>query len=119
MISNLPYLKFNAEGLIPVILQDVESQQVLMMGWMNAEALTRTVQTGLVHFWSRSRKTLWRKGETSGNLMRLVEIFVDCDADALLVRVIRHGPACHTGVTTCFSRNLKSIPAGTLSWKEE
>ncbi len=93
----------NADGLLPAIVQDEGTLQVLMMGYMNREAYERTVQTGRVTFWSRSRSTLWTKGETSGNYLELVSMHVDCDADTLLVRAIPHGPTCHTGARTCFS----------------
>ncbi|MDR2882167.1 MAG: bifunctional phosphoribosyl-AMP cyclohydrolase/phosphoribosyl-ATP diphosphatase HisIE [Alistipes sp.] len=92
----------NADGLLPAIVQDEGTLQVLMLGYMNREAYERTVQTGRVTFWSRSRGTLWTKGETSGNYLELVSMRVDCDADTLLVRAIPHGPTCHTGARTCF-----------------
>jgi phosphoribosyl-ATP pyrophosphohydrolase/phosphoribosyl-AMP cyclohydrolase len=101
-------LTFNREGLIPVILQDDRSLRVLMMAYMNAEALERTLRTGEVHFYSRSRKSLWHKGETSGNTQAVREIRVDCDQDALLIRVDPSGPACHTGAVSCFFRTRKN-----------
>jgi phosphoribosyl-AMP cyclohydrolase / phosphoribosyl-ATP pyrophosphohydrolase len=88
--------------LIPAIVQDADTRQVLMLGWMDAEARARTEETGEVHFFSRSRGRLWRKGETSGNVLRLVEIREDCDADALLVLARPAGPVCHTGADTCW-----------------
>lgn len=94
--------KFNDQGLVPAVAQDARTGEVLMLAWMNAEAWQRTLDTRAVHFWSRSRKTLWRKGETSGNTMELVEALVDCDSDSVLLRVIPSGPACHTGERTCF-----------------
>jgi phosphoribosyl-AMP cyclohydrolase len=100
-------LKYDANGLIPAILQDVETGEVLMVAWMNAEALDLTRQTGEAHFWSRSRQELWHKGATSGNVMRVREIRVDCDADVLLVHVSPAGPACHTGERSCFFRTLE------------
>jgi phosphoribosyl-AMP cyclohydrolase len=99
-------LKFNDNGLIPAVVQDVESDQVLMVAWMNEESLVLTQQTGEVHFWSRSRKALWKKGETSGNILNLREIYVDCDEDTLLIKVNPTGPACHTGSRSCFYRTL-------------
>ena len=93
---------FDESGLVPAIVQDAQRGTVLMLAWMNAEALRLTRETGVVHFWSRSRKTLWKKGETSGNTLQLVELRVDCDADAILVRANPAGPTCHTGTTTCF-----------------
>ena len=95
-------LVFDASGLVPVIAQDRDSGDVLMIAWANAEAVARTAETGLAHFWSRSRKALWQKGETSGNALRVVEARADCDNDALLLVVEPAGPACHTGTRTCF-----------------
>lgn len=100
-------LKFDTNGLITAVVQDAETGEVLMVAWMNAEAVRLTRETGEAHFWSRSRKELWRKGATSGNVMRVEEIRVDCDADTLLLRVSPAGPACHTGERTCFSRTLE------------
>jgi phosphoribosyl-AMP cyclohydrolase / phosphoribosyl-ATP pyrophosphohydrolase len=100
-------MKFDGNGLIPVIIQDDRSLQVLMMAYMNARALERTVRTGEVHFYSRSRKSLWHKGETSGNTQRVKEIRIDCDQDALLIRVDPAGPACHTGSISCFFRKAE------------
>jgi phosphoribosyl-AMP cyclohydrolase len=99
-------LTFDDRGLIPAILQDAESGEVLMVAWMNREALRLTRETGEAHFWSRSRQTLWHKGGTSGNVQRVREIWVDCDADTLLVKVDPAGPACHTGARSCFFRKL-------------
>lgn len=98
--------KYDARGLVPAIVQDAESSQVLMLAWMNAEALQRTLETGQAHFWSRSRQELWHKGATSGNVQAVVEIRIDCDLDTLLLRVQPAGPACHTGQATCFYRPL-------------
>lgn len=95
-------LVFDASGLLPVVAQDRESGDVLMLAYANAEAVARTAETGLAHFWSRSRKALWQKGETSGNALRVVEARADCDKDALLLLVEPAGPACHTGTRTCF-----------------
>lgn len=93
---------YDDRGLVPCVVQDANAGTVLMVAWMNAEALRLTRETGIVHFWSRSRQALWKKGETSGNTLTLVELRVDCDRDTLLVRVKPAGPACHTGATTCF-----------------
>jgi len=93
---------FDASGLVPVVAQDRASGDVLMVAWANAEALQRTAETGLAHFWSRSRKALWWKGETSGHTLRVVEARKDCDGDTLLFVVSPAGPACHTGTRTCF-----------------
>ena len=95
-------LSFDAKGLIPAIAQDAETGEVLMMAWMNAEAVARTLKTGRVTYWSRSRQSFWVKGETSGHVQELVELRVDCDGDCLLVLVRQTGPACHTGRRSCF-----------------
>jgi phosphoribosyl-AMP cyclohydrolase / phosphoribosyl-ATP pyrophosphohydrolase len=99
-------LTFNSDGLIPAIVQHARSGEVLMLGYMNEEALQQTQASGLVTFWSRSRKTLWQKGATSGNFLRLVALRQDCDGDALLVLAEPEGPTCHTGRPSCFHRNL-------------
>ena len=95
-------LKFDAAGLLPVIAQDHAGGEVLMLAWMNAEAVAKTLDTGRVTYWSRSRQAFWEKGETSGHLQHLVEMRVDCDRDCLLVLVRQEGPACHTGRRSCF-----------------
>lgn len=95
---------FDDKGLVPCIVQDASTGTVLMLAWMNAEAHRLTVETGTVHFYSRSRQALWKKGETSGNTLRLVELRLDCDRDAVLVRAEPAGPTCHTGTTACFFR---------------
>ena len=95
-------LKYDANGLIPCIAQDHATGEVLMMAWMTAEAVARTVATGRVTYWSRSRGAFWVKGETSGHTQRLVELRVDCDRDALLALVEQEGPACHTNRRSCF-----------------
>jgi len=100
-------LKFDEKGLIPAIIQDADSREVLMMAYMNREALERTIATGTTWFYSRSHGQLWNKGETSGNVQKVVDIRCDCDADTLLVLVKAAGPACHTGHNTCFFSNLK------------
>lgn len=106
----LPELRFNDQGLLPAVVQDAETLQVLMVAWMNAEALRLTRETAEAHFWSRSRQTLWHKGATSGNTQRVREIRYDCDADTLLLLVDPAGPACHTGETSCFYRTLPLAP---------
>jgi phosphoribosyl-ATP pyrophosphohydrolase/phosphoribosyl-AMP cyclohydrolase len=106
-------LVFDGSGLVPVVVQDRASGDVLMVAWANAEALARTAETGLAHFWSRSRRALWRKGETSGNELRVVEARVDCDRDTLLLVVEPAGPACHTGARTCFG-DASATAAGML-----
>ena len=95
-------LKYDEKGLIPAIAQDAESGQVLMMAWMNAESVARTLQTGRVTYWSRSRASFWVKGESSGHVQDLVELRVDCDRDCLLALVRQTGPACHTNRRSCF-----------------
>jgi phosphoribosyl-AMP cyclohydrolase len=95
---------FNADGLVPVIAQDHKTGAVLMLAWMNRDTLKTTLETGDVTYWSRSRGEIWRKGATSGHTQKLVEAYVDCDGDALLMRVDQTGPACHTGSAVCFYR---------------
>jgi len=99
-------LKFDDHGLIPAIVQDNATGEVLMFAFMNAESLKRTLETGQVWFWSRSRQELWHKGATSGNTLTVGEIRMDCDEDALLLKVDPAGPACHTGERSCFYRGL-------------
>lgn len=103
----LDELSFNEQGLIPTVVQDAGSARVLMVAYSNRESLLRSQADGEAWFWSRSRQRLWHKGETSGNIQRLREIQVDCDADALLMLVEPAGPACHTGAESCFFRDLK------------
>ena len=99
-------LKFDENGLLTAVAQDVDSGQVLMVAMMNSEAVALTATTKQAHFWSRSRKKLWLKGETSGNILDVQEIKIDCDRDAVLLLVRARGPACHTGNTSCFFREL-------------
>ena len=100
-------LKFDARGLIPAVAQDHENGELLMLAWMNAEAVARTLESGRVTYWSRSRQAFWIKGETSGNVQRLVEMRVDCDRDCLLLLVDQTGPACHTNRRSCFYTALR------------
>jgi phosphoribosyl-AMP cyclohydrolase len=102
-------LKWGADGLIPAVVQDADTNQVLMVAWMNADALRLTVGTGEATFWSRSRGAIWRKGATSGNVQTVTGIWADCDADTLLIKVKPAGPACHTGEVSCFFRTLEEI----------
>lgn len=102
ILAVLEHLQFNDQGLIPAIIQDHESSEVLMMAWMNREALNHTLKTGNLCYWSRSRNCLWIKGESSGNTQRLVGLRVDCDGDTLLCSVEQAGPACHTQRRSCF-----------------
>ena len=107
----LALLRRNAEGLLPAIVQDRDSREVLMMAWVDDVALARTLATGRATFWSRSRQQYWVKGETSGNVQDVHEVRLDCDGDTLLFLVTAHGPACHTGDRTCFDANsLALIP---------
>lgn len=104
----LDEVRWNAEGLVPVIAQEASTGQVLMLGWMNREALALTVQEGIAVYWSRSRRKLWRKGETSGHRQRVREIRLDCDGDTILLKVVQEGGiACHTGRSQCFYRRLE------------
>ena len=100
-------LKFDKSGLIPVIVQEADSKEVLMVAYANEEAIKKTLATGYAHYWSRSRRSLWMKGETSGNTQKMLGILVDCDKDALLYLVKQKGNACHTGERTCFYNKLK------------
>jgi phosphoribosyl-AMP cyclohydrolase len=113
-------IKYNEKGLVPAIIQDIASGEVLMMAYMNEEALQKTIQTGYTHFYSRSRQKLWKKGETSGHLQEVKEILIDCDKDTLLIKVIQHGPgACHTGHRSCFFRNLEGREVSEKVFSEE
>ncbi len=103
---DVPEVHFDERGLVTAVVQDAARGDVLMVAWMNAEALELTKATGEAHFWSRSRRELWRKGATSGSVMRVRELWVDCDGDTLLLRVEPAGPACHTGKRSCFYRRL-------------
>ncbi|HYN98382.1 MAG TPA: phosphoribosyl-AMP cyclohydrolase [Actinomycetota bacterium] len=99
-------LKYDSAGLIPAIVQHEDTGEILMMAWMNAESIGKTIETRTTWFWSRSRQEFWNKGATSGNMQHVSEVLVDCDADVLLVKVKPDGPACHTGERTCFYRAL-------------
>jgi len=101
-MSLLKEIKFNEAGLIPAIAQDAETGRVLMMAWMNEEAIRQTVETGFAHYYSRSRKKQWKKGESSGHVQEIEEIFLDCDGDTILLIVNQTGPACHTNRESCF-----------------
>jgi phosphoribosyl-AMP cyclohydrolase len=107
-------LRFDAQGLIPAVVQEGDTGDVLMVAWMDRAAVTATLETGFTHFWSRSRQTSWRKGETSGHVQHVQRVYTDCDADALLVQVHQEGPACHTNTPTCFfAATLKGDGAPT------
>ena len=109
-ISDLDFEKFS--GIIPVIAQDQASGKVLMLAYANLEAVRKTQETGYAHYWSRSRNTLWKKGESSGHFQQITEVLVDCDEDTLLYKVSQTGPACHTGSQSCFYRELQTEPNG-------
>jgi len=100
-------IKYNEQGLIPAIIQDANSDEVLMMAYMNYESLKKTIETGINHFWSRSRQELWQKGQTSGNIQQVQEIYIDCDRDTLLIKVMQQGSACHTGNRSCFYKKIQ------------
>lgn len=108
-------LAFDADGLVPAIAQQHDTGEVLMMAWMNREAVEETLRTGSVCYWSRSRRSLWRKGETSGQVQRLVELRVDCDGDTILLMVDQTGVACHTGRRSCFFRAMRDGALETIS----
>jgi phosphoribosyl-AMP cyclohydrolase len=117
--ATLDDVAFDARGLVAAIVQNVEDGEVRMVGYMNREALERTLDSGQVWFWSRSRQAFWRKGETSGNTLETVEVLVDCDGDALLVRARPVGPTCHTGARTCFYRRVAGPGTGQLQGEGE
>jgi phosphoribosyl-ATP pyrophosphohydrolase/phosphoribosyl-AMP cyclohydrolase len=114
MVQDVSGLQFGNQGLIPAIVQDAVTGQVLMLAYMNREAVEQTLETGLAHYWSRSRGQLWQKGETSGHIQHVQDIRYDCDADALLLLVEQEGVACHTGERSCFFRRL----AGSADTRE-
>jgi phosphoribosyl-ATP pyrophosphohydrolase/phosphoribosyl-AMP cyclohydrolase len=107
-------LRYDDRGLIPVVVQDVASGAVLMLAWADRRAVELTLSTGEAHFWSRSRQALWRKGETSGNTLSVVEAVADCDGDSLLLRALPAGPACHRGTRSCFEPNAAALELGWL-----
>jgi phosphoribosyl-AMP cyclohydrolase len=105
-MSFFDQLKFDSNGLIPAIIQEAGTGRVLMMAWMNRASLEKTIETGLTHFWSRSRQKFWMKGETSGHVQRVKDIAFDCDGDTLLIQVEQVGAACHEGYRSCFFRSM-------------
>lgn len=105
-MADLSGVKFDERGLVPAIVQDADSGDVLMLAWMNAESLQLTMEKGTTWFWSRSRKELWNKGATSGNTQHVSEVLYDCDGDVVLLKVHPDGPACHTGERTCFFQRI-------------
>ncbi|MGF1462302.1 MAG: phosphoribosyl-AMP cyclohydrolase [Maricaulaceae bacterium] len=106
--------KWDANGLITAVVIDVDNNDVLMVAHMNAEALDKTLATGRAHYWSRSRQNLWRKGDTSGHIQEVREVRIDCDQDAVVLRVDQTGAACHTGVRSCFYRRIVAEPGGAV-----
>jgi phosphoribosyl-ATP pyrophosphohydrolase/phosphoribosyl-AMP cyclohydrolase len=128
-MTGLDELQWGPQGLLPAIVQDATSRQVLMLAWMNQEALRLTLATGQAHFWSRSRQSLWRKGATSGHVLVVSQVSYDCDGDAILVEARPQGPACHTGHTSCFYRQIppgqpgddvrRTPAAGPYDWPVE
>ena len=110
-------MRFDARGLIPAIAQQHDTGEVLMLAWMSRESLAETLRSGRVCYWSRSRQSLWRKGETSGHTQRLVDCRLDCDGDALLLRVDQTGPACHTGARSCFFNHIAAGSAHACAAK--
>lgn len=113
MSNILEMVKYNQDGLVPAITQDIRTDEVLMMAWMNEESLRKTIESGRVHYYSRSRKKLWLKGETSGHFQRVRSISIDCDGDTLLIKVDQTGAACHTGHRSCFFTRLDAAELKT------
>jgi len=117
---DIPELKYDQNGLIPAIIQDAESHEVLMMAFMNSASLQKTIETGHTHFWSRSRQKYWMKGETSGHVQEVKQILFDCDKDTILIKVIQKGHgACHTGHRSCFFTDISGSEIATKVFSEE
>ncbi len=116
-MTAVEHVRFDANGLVPVVAQDTSTGEVLTLAYANGEAVEKTLATGEAHYYSRSRRELWRKGETSGNTQRVVEVRLDCDGDALLYKVEPRGPACHTGAKTCFFTTLAGEGVGVATEK--
>jgi phosphoribosyl-AMP cyclohydrolase len=113
-------LKFDKLGLIPCIIQDFDSGEILMLAYMNCQSLNMTIETGYTHFWSRSRQKFWKKGETSGHVQEVKEILIDCDADTIVIKAIQHGPgACHAGYKSCFYRNINGNIIADKTFSED
>ena len=116
----IPELNYDKNGLIPAIIQDAGSNEVLMMAYMNKESLEKTISSGQTHFWSRSRNKIWKKGETSGHLQEVKSVLYDCDKDTLLIKVLQKGPgACHTGHRSCFFMDISGSEIATKVFSEE
>ena len=118
-MSFVDKLKFNADGLVPAIIQDANNGRVLMMAWMNKESVEKTVETGKTWFWSRSRQKYWMKGESSGHTQAVKDIAFDCDGDTLLIQVEQEGAACHEGYRSCFFRSVSDDPEGFKTTEEQ
>ncbi len=117
-MSALENIRYDERGLVPIVTQDADTGEVLMLAYADREALTKTIETGEAHYYSRSRGELWRKGASSGNTQRVVEMRLDCDGDTLLYRVAPRGPACHTGTYSCFSTPVASLDEETSNlWR--
>ena len=117
---NIPELKYDAQGLIPVIIQDSKDNEILMMAYMNETSLQKTVETGHTHFWSRSRQKFWKKGESSGHVQEVKQILYDCDKDTVLIKVDQKGPgACHTGHRSCFYTDINGAEISGKVFSEE
>ncbi len=106
MLEFKSQIRFDQNGLVPAIVQDADTHEVLMLAYLNAESLSLTLATGETHFWSRSRQEIWHKGAISGNIQSVIDVHIDCDEDSVLIRVKPAGPACHTGHQTCFYRRI-------------
>ncbi len=116
----LSEIKYDDKGLVPAIVQDADTGEILMLAYMNETSLKKSVETGYTYFWSRSRQKYWKKGESSGHVQEIKEILVDCDADTILVKAIQHGPgACHTGFRSCFYRNIDGLEVSKKAFSEE
>src|SRR5437868_14902265 len=112
-------VRFDERGLVPAVVQDAATGEVLMLAYMNRESLAKTIETNETWFWSRSRSELWHKGATSGNTQRVVDVSLDCDADAVVVFVEPRGPACHTGAVSCFHKEVEGLQTKTASERSE
>ncbi len=116
----IPELKYDNKGLIPAIIQDADTSEVLMMAYMNRDSLEKTMETGYTHFWSRSRSKFWKKGETSGHVQMVKSVLYDCDRDTLLIKVVQKGPgACHTGHRSCFFTDISGREMADISFSAE
>ncbi len=108
-------IAYDSRGLVPAVIQDLQTHEVLMLAYMNEQALQKTIETGVVHFYSRSRQCLWKKGETSGNILSVHSIYTDCDSDAIVIKAVAAGPTCHTQTRSCFFRTITAEGIGTCA----